>query len=415
MMQARKNTTNKKRLTQRERKAVPVNELKVGMFVSELDRPWEETTFLLQGFTIGNADDIAEIAKQCEFVYVENMAEIWASVSDDSRARSTTSNAKIVVPTKKEYRRAESAYNNTRAITKSFMDEVAFGRGIDVKEVQKTVSDCVQSVVRNPDTMMWMAKMRKEDAYTTEHCMNVGLLAIVFGRHLGLSETDLQHLGFAGIVHDVGKMRTPQDILNKPGDLTPQEYATMKAHTTHGRDILLSHKAVMPHAVDIAYGHHESMDGTGYPRGVKASGITPFTRIITLCDIYDAITSDRVYKKGRPSNDALNILYRGRGTKYDVKLTEAFIRCVGLYPLGSVVELRSGHVGVVISVNREHRRLPKVLIVRGANGEPSKQTIMDLVKEAKKGAKANIIQGLLPNGAYGVRIEKLIEDGLILS
>jgi putative nucleotidyltransferase with HDIG domain len=197
-----------------------------------------------------------------------------------------TRNSEPVIPTKQEYRRAESAYQNTRSLTKSLMDEVALGKGINVKEVKKSVSDCVQSVVRNPDTMMWMARMRDEDAYTTEHCLNVGLLAIVFGRHLGLSEQDLEYLGFAGVVHDVGKMKTPKEILNKPGALTKEEFKIMQQHTTDGRNILISQKNIMPHAVDIAFGHHEHLDGSGYPRGVKGNAITPFTRIITLCDIF---------------------------------------------------------------------------------------------------------------------------------
>jgi putative nucleotidyltransferase with HDIG domain len=408
-------TQGKKRSIMHERTAVPVSELKVGMFVSELDRPWEETPFLLQGFTIRNAEDIAEIANHCDFVYVENMAEVWEAVSDKRRMQRATRNSEPVIPTKQEYRRAESAYQNTRSLTKSLMDEVALGKGINVKEVKKSVSDCVQSVVRNPDTMMWMARMRDEDAYTTEHCLNVGLLAIVFGRHLGLSEQDLEYLGFAGVVHDVGKMKTPKEILNKPGALTKEEFKIMQQHTTDGRNILISQKNIMPHAVDIAFGHHEHLDGSGYPRGVKGNAITPFTRIITLCDIYDAITSDRVYKKGRPSTDALNILYRGRGVKFDQKLTEAFIRCIGLYPLGSVVELRSGEIAVVISVNREQKRLPKVMVVRGADKKLCQQRVVDLKREAGEGRAANVITSILPNGSHGVRIESLIEEGLVLA
>lgn len=407
--------SGKKRSIQHERTAVPVAELKVGMFVSALDRPWEDTPFLLQGFTIRNPEDIAEIAQHCDFVYVENMAEVWEAVSDKKRAQTASSNATPVVPTHKEYRRAKETYQNTRALTKSFMDEVALGRGIDVKEVKKTVSECVQSVVRNPDTMMWMSRMRAEDAYTTEHCLNVGLLAIVFGRHLGLAEQDLEYLGFAGIVHDVGKMKTPKEILNKPGALTDEELLIMREHTTDGRNILISQKNIMPHAVDIAFAHHEHLDGSGYPRGIEGKAITPFTRIITLCDIYDAITSDRVYKKGRPSTDALNILYRGRGIKYDQKLTEAFIRCIGLYPLGAIVTLRSGEVAVVISINREQKRLPKVMVVRGVDKKLCQQRVVDLKREAEKGRDANVILSILPNGAHGVRIEQLIDDGLVLA
>ena len=136
------------------------------------------------------------------------------------------------------------------------MDDVRLGRGINIREVKATVSECVKSILRNPDAMMWMSRIRQKDQYTSEHSLNVGLLAITFGRHLGASEEDLNHLGIAGMLHDVGKMRTPIEILNKEGHLSDKEFDIMKSHAQHGRDILMSHKTVHHNAVDVAYGHH---------------------------------------------------------------------------------------------------------------------------------------------------------------
>ena len=162
------------------------------------------------------------------------------------------------------------------------MDDVRLGRGIDIKEVKATVSECVRSVLRNPDAMLWMSKLRSKDEYTSEHSFNVGLLAIAFGRHLGASEEDLNKLGIAGMLHDVGKMQTPSDILLKDGKLSDEEFDLMKMHAQQGRDILLSHRNVYHGAIDVAYGHHENLDGSGYPRGIKSGGITDFTRIVAL-------------------------------------------------------------------------------------------------------------------------------------
>lgn len=399
--------------------AVRVQSLKVGMFISALDRPWGETPFLLQGFEITNEQDIDELASHCKIVYVDTKAskvpvEIEksanASASNDPNGRLRPS-----VSNDKEYSNAKSAHNNVKVLTKSLLNEVADGRAIDVKDVAHGVSDCVQSVMRNPDTMHWVSRMRNEDEYTSEHCMNVALLAITFGQYLGLSETDLQHLGFAGVVHDVGKMRIPTAILNKPGAFTEQEFAIMRKHTTIGRDILVAHKNMYAGVTDAAYAHHETLDGGGYPRNLSDSGITKFTRIITICDMYDAITSDRVYKKGRPSTEALGILYKLRGLKVDKKLTEAFIRCVGLYPLGSVAVMNNGEAGVVISANHKNRRFPKVMILRDKNKQICQQRVLDTLVEAQRKNNNLLINSVLPNGSFDIRIEKLIEDGLVLS
>lgn len=394
--------------------AVPVVSLRVGMFVSALDCDWEETPFLLQGFEIKNEADIDELAQHCEIVYVD-VKQSSVPVKQDRAPSKGKSRLRPVVSNHREYRRAQSAYGNVQTITKSFMDEVALGQAINVKEVNKTISDCVQSVMRNPDTMHWVSRMRSEDEYTSEHCMNVALLAITFGRHIGLSESDLLNLGFAGVVHDVGKMRIPPEVLNKPGKLDDKEVAIMRTHTALGRDILMAHKNIYAGVVDAAYAHHETLDGGGYPRNLSDSGITKFTRIITICDIYDAITSDRVYKKGRPSTEALGVLYKQRGDKVDQRMTEEFIRCVGLYPLGSVVEMAEGEVGVVIGANHDNRRFPKVLLLRDKEKRPCTQRVIDTYAEAKRRDCIGIIRSVLPNGSFGIRIEKLIEEGLVLA
>ncbi|MFT7130984.1 MAG: HD-GYP domain-containing protein (c-di-GMP phosphodiesterase class II) [Gammaproteobacteria bacterium] len=260
-----------------------------------------------------------------------------------------------------------------------------------------------------------MSKNRQKDEYTSEHSLNVGLLSITFGRHLGISKDDLIKLGFAGMLHDVGKMRTTDAVLNKAGKFTPEEYSHMQDHAQHGRDILMSHKNSYHGTVDVAYGHHEALDGSGYPRKIKASGISEFTRIVTLCDIYDAITSDRIYQKGRSSIEALKILYQNKGTKFDEKLVTEFISCIGLYPPGSVVEVKSGHVGIVISTNYRNRQLPKILILRDANKMPQPEKVIDLESLSRSKNFDHLIKKVIPNGSHGIRIEQYIEKGLMIA
>lgn len=387
------------------------------MYVCELDRPWLETPFILQGFKITDLKDIETIAEYCEYVYVEGGEDQWLAAEERTvlapSGRSATSYSST--NNKNEYQRATTIHNTARNLTRSFMDDVRLGQAIDIQEVKSTVSECVSSIMRAPDTMMWLSKIRNKDEYTAEHSLNVSLLAITFGRHLGASEDDLNKLGLAGMLHDVGKMRTPLEVLNKEGSLTDDEYAIMKTHAQHGRDILMAHKSVEHGAVDVAYGHHEALDGSGYPRKIKASGITDFTRIITLCDVYDAITSDRVYKQGRSSLEALKILYQNRGTKFDDKLATEFISCIGLYPPGSIVELKNGKVGIVISSNYRNRHLPKIMVLRDEQKIPCRETVINLEQLARKGENTHVIRAIVPNGSHGIRIEKYIEKGLSLS
>jgi len=406
------------RTVQEKRKfQMPVSGLKIGMYVSELDRPWLETPFILQGFAIRSLEDIEEIGKYCEWVWVEQDEDTWQAAEERAqltarlkRGPAYTNN----VSTRQEIGHAQTAHTTARALTRTFMDDVRLGRAIDIREVKATVSDCVKSILRNPDALMWMSKLRSKDEYTSEHSLNVGLLAITFGRYMGASEEDLNKLGFAGMLHDIGKMRTPLEVLNKDGALDEKEFRIMKSHPQDGRDILLSHKNMYHGAVDVAYGHHEALDGSGYPRGIKSGGITDFTRIITLCDVYDAITSDRAYRRGASSLNALRILHDARGTKFDPKLAEEFIECIGLYPPGSVVELHSGEIGLVISTNHRHRHLPKVLIVRDADKQPAQERVINLEKMAADAQTARLIKSVLPNGSHGVRIEKYVERGLTI-
>ncbi|HSB96153.1 MAG TPA: HD-GYP domain-containing protein, partial [Spongiibacteraceae bacterium] len=249
--------------------------------------------------------------------------------------------------------------------------------------------------------------------YTSEHSLNVGLLAITFGRHLGASEEDLNKLGMAGMLHDIGKMQTPVEILHKNSALTADEFAIMQKHPIDGRDILMRHNNIYHGAIDVAYSHHENLDGSGYPRKIKAGGITDFTRIVMLCDVFDAVTSDRSYKKGASSLNATRIINDQIGKKFEAKLAQQFIDCIGLYPPGCIVELHSGEVGIVVSTNYRHRHLPNVMVVRDADKQPAANRLVNLERSASAGDTPQLIKNVLPNGSHGVRVEEYVQQGLI--
>jgi HD-GYP domain-containing protein (c-di-GMP phosphodiesterase class II) len=394
-----------------------VSDLRIGMFVSRLDRDWLETPFLVQGFLIESYSDIETVSRYATYVWVDAVQQSW----DPSGTRAVTPVAtrpKITyvnkVSAQDEHARAQGVFREARQLTKTLLDDLRLGGVVDTRQARDTVRSCVDSVLSNPDALLWMSRIRDEHEYTAEHCLNVCILAIAFGRHLGMSESELENLGMCGLLHDVGKMRVPPEILNKPESLTPKEYNAVKAHTIHGRNLLMSSPGVYKGAVDVAYSHHERIDGEGYPRKLKASGISRFARIIAIVDAYDAMTADRCYAPAIPTTDALKAIFKARGTQFDEQLALEFIKCVGLYPPGSIVELVNGSIGIVLETNHQYQQLPKVILVRDAQGELERERVVNLADvEQKKLDKGHLIKKVLKDGSHGIFIRDYREKGLI--
>lgn len=394
---------------------LPVARLQVGMFVCELDRPWSETPFILRGFEVQNDADIKSLEAYCSHVYVKKTEE---TVAYQLPAKPKTNVAKLHgLPRRTAGAQglvhAEQLYKEGTQLARGFMVDVLLGRAIDIRSVESVVSGCVQSIQRSPEAMVWLSRLRSEQDYTFEHSFNVGLLAIAFGRHLCLAEDDLHKLGVAGMLHDIGKMRTPIEILNKEGKLTPEEHQIMRQHASNGHDILAAHKNIDRWALEVALTHHETLDGTGYPNNIKGKGITEFTKIVTICDVYDALTSERCYDAGKSTLDAFRVLYDGRGRRFDCNLVAMFIECMGLYPPGSIVELVNGHVGIVISKNERQRRAPKVLVVTDKEKNLASENVIDLscVADNAKG-RGYRIKTVRPNGVHGIRVENYVQRGI---
>jgi len=201
---------------------VHVSELRIGMFVSRLDRDWLETPFLIQGFLIESVEDAQTVAEYCEHVWIDPVRPGWVPPEDRvglqkaMRPKTTYINK---VSAREEHGQAITTFRRARQLTRSLLDDIRLGGVINTEQAKQTVSECVDSVLRNPDALLWMTKIRNQNEYTAEHCLNVCILAISFGRHLGMSESDLQKLGLCGLLHDVGKMRLPAELWTSPGRL----------------------------------------------------------------------------------------------------------------------------------------------------------------------------------------------------
>ncbi|HEU5338758.1 MAG TPA: HD-GYP domain-containing protein [Sulfuricaulis sp.] len=424
------------------KKKIFVQDLRPGMYVSELDRDWRETPFLFQGFEIQSDDQIEEISRYCKHVFIDTeqgnngaskprpaanrLPPASAPATEQKRIvrlekvldRFTPGHRRPpryqdVTTLEEELGHAREIVTETRETVYDIMGDVRLGRSINTTAAKKVVADMVDSVIRNPDALMCLNQLKDKDEYTALHSLRVCVLALAFGRHLDLSDEELNLLGIGALLHDIGKMKVPNEIINKPGKLTDEEFSLMKSHVPRGVEILEQTHGIPSVAIDVARYHHERFSGGGYAAGYKGEEIGLFGSVGAIVDCYDAITSDRSYHAGLSAHDALNKMYSWRGRDFQPILVEQFIQCMGIYPIGSVVELSNNSIGVVISINRARRLRPKVALVLNSDRQPyTPSKVVDLMDPAlEKGGTKLEIRKVLPPGEHGVIPTKYIPLG----
>lgn len=395
---------------------IDVRELQIGMYVSELDRPWLESTFLFQGFELKTVSEIKEVRDQCTFVFIDVEKQ---SKSITLKRGSKAWIAKRKVPKRtsnfsEQFTYAETIFHETSSLVKGFMEEVALGRAINVEIAKKAVAECVQSIIKSPDALMWLTQLKSRDEYTSQHSMNVCILSIALGRQLNLPSDELEELGLCGMMHDMGKMRIPLKILNKPDRFNDEELIIMRDHTTIGWRLLMSQSGMPGSVIDTAYGHHERLDGKGYPRGLTAERIPFFTRIVTIVDMYDAIASDRVYKNGKTHLEAIKIMTQASDDQLDSELVVKFIESLGIYPPGNIVEMTNGEVAVIIENNPEKKLKPKVTLLLDQDKKRVKPRLVDLAKvDLDSSGDGYRIKRMVRPEEYDVDVKLLYKMGVM--
>jgi HD-GYP domain-containing protein (c-di-GMP phosphodiesterase class II) len=362
---------------------IDVKDLQIGMYVSKLDKPWLESEFLFQGFELMNQADVDAVKKECKFVFIDiekqnKHHKVKFALPKEPKADSSAYERRSSFTN--EIEKTQEVFQKTSSLVKSFMDGAALGRGINVDIAKKAVAECVECVLKSPDAILWMTQLKNRDLYTAQHSMNVCLLAILLARQMKLSVDELNQVGLCGMMHDMGKMLVPLEVLNKPGRFEPHELALMNKHPEYGRNLLIKSKDMYGGAIDVAYSHHERMDGKGYPRGLTGEHLSQETRIVTIVDMYDAMTSDRVYQKGRSHRDAIDDMLKMRGSHLDPGYLIKFIEALGLYPAGSIVEMSNGEVGVVTEVDPTHQMQPKVMLCLDEDKKLRPPRHIDLLK-----------------------------------
>ena len=362
---------------------VYVDDLTVGMYVSKLDRPWVDTPFLFQGFRIQSPDDIAELKQECEFVFIDKEKSVLKdirsklSLTIDSTPSPSAKLPVCALPTDPEFKNHMKHALRAHSIAKNYIDKIMNdihrGKDIDVKEAKTLVRELTNKIMENPMALIWLTQLKNRDEYTANHSLNVCILALFFGRSLGLNIQQLNELGIGALLHDIGKLRVPLEILNKPARLTDNEFEVMKKHAMLGYDILKNKDQLSQDSLVVIQQHHERVDGYGYPFGLNNQSISLFSKIVKIVDVYDAVTSKRPYQDEVSPYHALNCIYSDRNGAFDEELVQQFLKHMGIYPIGCTIELNTGEVGIVTSINEKRHLTPTLLLLLDNHKQPLKQ------------------------------------------
>ena len=382
-------------------------DLRKGMYVCELDRPWLETPFLLQGIEIKSDLDVELIQKYCEYVYIDLARTKVVRIDIEAVPVRSFVNDSRLVSLHREMESATEARENASNLVKSFIQEIQFGNSVDIQLAKAAVSECVASVMRNPDAMMFLTQLRSKDTYESEHAFNACIYAIVIGRLAGMRTYELENLATCALLHDMGAVKIPDAILQKNGKLTAEEFDIVKQHPGWGRDILMSGRHLYTGTVDVAYGHHEAMDGSGYPRGLLGHQLNLNCRIVAIADKYDAIISSRPYRSAHDHLHATSVLNKmAAANRLDGGLVQSFVGYLGIYPPGTLVLLSSGEVAIVLETNPHARLKPQVLVVRDAARNVVEQFVDLSERECDAQGKPYRIVSVHTTGEFGVDLSQ---------
>ena len=377
-------------------KQIDIDEARPGMQIERMDRSWLETPFLRHKMRITSHEQIAQL-KACgvrTLVVTVSAEDIQdpptpeADLTSDPvvTAPEAAPAAPQAVAVQEELPTARQVYHAAKHIVQQAMQDTRLGRALNMEAVNRVVSNMTDSVLRNPDALTSLTRLKHFDEYTFYHSVNTSILAMSLGRHLKFDRTTLHQVGVGTLLHDIGKTKIPTEILNKPGRFEPHEMEVMKQHVLRGVEVLSTTTGLGDTYLRPALEHHERVNGTGYPYRRVRTELSQIGLIAAVVDIYDAITSDRCYHKGKVAHEALQFLYRlSLEGHLDSTLVQQFIQVVGVHPVGSIVLLDTGEIAIVKEVHHHAPLAPVVLIVKSAgNSLLSTPRELDLVAQIEQ-------------------------------
>lgn len=353
-------------------KKVDSSQLKVGMYVHDLSCDWMTHPFMRNRFLLRSDEEIRKIiAAGIHDVVIDNskgldvqdaptVAQAAAAIERELVQIASAPQLVTRVSLGMELARATQLRKQATGLVRTVMADVRLGNAVDLDRVEPMVEDITESILRNPGALVGLLRIKTKDDYTFLHSISVCALMVAFCRSRGMDAATTHQAGLGGLLHDTGKALVPDAILNKPGPLSPEEFALVKRHPRDGHAILLQTPEVGPIPLDIALHHHERRDGSGYPDGLAGDAIGELAQMAAIVDVYDALTSERSYHKAIPAADALRKIYEWSKFHFNPVFAQDFMRCVGIYPVGTMVKLESGRLAVVIEAHESNLLAPKV-------------------------------------------------------
>jgi HD-GYP domain-containing protein (c-di-GMP phosphodiesterase class II) len=417
------------------------------MYVSELDRPWLETPFLFQGFFIRSKNEIDELHEHCEFVYIDLEQSLVAANETHAKKPPQTigETAAESQPARKrgfwqwllrlfgrqqqpiaqtppkpgEYYQdtvrvadelvvAKTVHTGSLQCLVDVLNSVRQGATLRVPDLEVVVDGMVDSVLRNSTAMALLVRMQETDDYTHSHSLATSMWSLIFGRHLGLDRESLKLLGLGGLLLDVGKTKLPHQLLQAKGEMTDLARKHLQSHVSLGLELLRASDAIDARVLEMVATHHERFDGSGYPKGLKGNQIPVFGRIAGIVDSYAAMSSNTPYGEAMSSYDAMREFKSLADKSYQAELVEQFIQAIGIFPAGTLVELSTDEIAVVLKEHRARRLLPEVAIILDAKGRKLDDfRIVDLGEQPEEKLATTgiwIKRGLNP-GEFDINLE----------